>query len=293
MALHTIQIKVCTQKRFHNLLGNPPGTTDLDTYAKTQLNITLSNQLEIQPCEVQMGIFYPRIARPQLINNSYIGGLTNGPLYIHGENMATTLPHDAVVLANSLNQLSIMTEELKTIMRYIQPDHSNLATYGHQMRNVLLLAAMEFENECKGVLRINGYNAPNDRFSTNDFVKLHGPLRLAEYTVQLTNYPSLAPIAPFVGWTDTAPTQSLIWYDSYNAVKHDREIHFSKATLEAAINAVSTVAIMLCAEYRIIEMWRDQIGEFFRFKEHPRWEDWQNYLPPSQGENWRQMQFQF
>jgi hypothetical protein len=226
MTLYTIQIKVGPQKRFQNLLDIPPGTADLDTYARTQLNITLSNQLAIQPCEFQPGFFHPKMARPQLINDSYIGGPTKGPLYIYGENMATTLPHDAIALANSLNQLSILIEELKAIMRYIQPDNSNLSSYGHQTRNVLLLAAMEFENECKGVLRANAYNAPSDRFSTNDFVKLLGPLRLAEYAVQLSYYPGLAPIAPFVGWTDTAPTQSLIWYDSYNAAKHDREINF-------------------------------------------------------------------
>jgi hypothetical protein len=292
MTLHTIQYYVGQRRQFLNVLDIPPGTADLDRYVRTQLRITISNQLEIQPCEFQPGFFYPRIARPQLINNSYVGGPTKGPLYIYGENMATPLPHDAVALANSLNQLSIMIEEMKAIMHHIQPDDSNLSTYGHQTRNVLLLAAMEFENECKGVLRANDYNAPSDRFSTNDFVKLLGPLRLAEYAVQLSYYPGLAPIAPFVGWTDTAPTQSLFWFDSYNAAKHDREINFSKATLEAAINAVSAVAIMLCAEYRIIEMWRDHIG-FFRFNEHPQWQDWQNYLLPPQEGSWQQMQYQF
>lgn len=62
-----------------------------------------------------------------------------------------------------------------------------MGVYGHLIRNTLLLAAMEFENECKGVLSANGYTpaANPNRWTTGDFVKALQPLRLTEYEVQL------------------------------------------------------------------------------------------------------------
>ena len=39
-------------------------------------------------------------------------------------------------------------------------------------------------------------------------------------------------LAPFALWEEARPTGSLAWYDAYNAVKHDRERNFSRATLE-------------------------------------------------------------
>lgn len=67
-------------------------------------------------------------------------------------------------------------------------------TYGHLIRNTLLLAAMEFENECKGVLVANNYVPPGGpRWNTTDFVKVLGPLRLQEYEVHLNFLPSCYP----------------------------------------------------------------------------------------------------
>ena len=280
-------------KQFAAAVDVPSGTSDIDGFVRKNAKINVSNPLVINKCDFEPGHYLPRMARPQLINNSYIGGVPKGPLYIYGENMATTLPHDESSLANSLNQLSIMIEELKDIMRFIQPDKSNLNCYGHHTRNVLLLASMEFENECKGVLRAHNYSVSNNYYSTNDFVKLREPLQLSEYTIRLSYYPSLDPISSFTGWNSTAPTQSLTWYESYNAAKHDREINFSKANLLSAINAVCSVAIMLAAQYQTIEIWRDQIGEFFLFQSHPEWSCWQNYLLPAPGNSWQAVQYTF
>ena len=52
---------------------------------------------------------------------------------------------------------------------------------------------------------------------------------LTEFEIILPLYPWLDPIWPFRGWDASHPTQSLPWYDAYNAAKHDRESHFDKA----------------------------------------------------------------
>jgi hypothetical protein len=217
-----------------------------------------------------------------------------GPLFKMEENAQPPLPHDAVSMSSSVNQLTILVRNLEEIFRSIEPSQANMQTYGHLIRNTLLLAAMEFENECKGVLTANGYSpAPaNARWSTADFVKVLSPLRLQEFEVDLSFYPALASRKPFQGWNIPAPTQSLLWYDAYNAVKHDREREFHRATLEAAIDAVTACAIMLAAEYRATWSWRDQIGGFFSFVKSPEWAPTQRYIFCRPG-GWQSIQFPF
>jgi hypothetical protein len=177
----------------------------------------------------------------------------------------------------------------------VEPNQANMQTYGHHNRNTLLLAAMEFENESKGVLNANGYipNASSGRWSTVDFVKVLGPLRLQEYKVDLAFYPQIGSRQPFQGWNAQASTQTLPWYDAYNAVKHDREHEFHRATLETAIDAVTACAIMLAAQYRLIWSWRDQIGGFFRFGENPEWAPVQRYVYYGNSGGWKDIPFHF
>jgi hypothetical protein len=211
------------------------------------------------------------------------------------ENAQPPLPHDAISMSSSVNQLTILVRNLEEIFRSLEPTQANLQAYGHQIRNTLLLAAMEFENECKGVLNANGYvpKATGGRWSTVDFAKVFGPLRLQEYKVDLAFYPAIGSRKPFQGWNAQAPTQSLTWYHAYNAVKHDREHEFHRATLETAIDAVTACAIMLAAQYRLIPSWRDQIGGFFSFEESPEWLPAQRYVYSDNSGGWKDIPFNF
>jgi hypothetical protein len=284
MPNYTVETRVGLYgKKYEGLIDIPQGTQDIEAHARKELKITTINRLAVHECELAIGQYYPRMARPILVNNSYVGGSGYGPLYLHAENMGHTLPHNKVALANSVNQLSILIRELKLTMEYIHPSAQNLSSFGHHSRNVLLLASMDFENECRGLLQEHGYTTANNRFSTNDYAKVAAPLRLSEYEVTLSHYPTLGPIRPFDTWDITNPTKSLPWYDAYNQCKHDREANFDQGNLNNAINAVCAVAIMLTAQYRIIKSWRDQVGEFFTFNEHPNWHVWQNALPARAG----------
>src|SRR5262249_50897957 len=119
------------------------------------------------------------------------------------------------------------------------------------------------------------------------------PLRLQEFEVKLSFYPEIAPREPFRGWNPNAATQSLAWYDAYNAVKHDREREFHRATVESAIDAVTACAIMLAAEYRAILSWKDQIGSFFSFKKSPEWKPEQRYVFYPNAGAWQKILFSF
>lgn len=237
--------------------------------------------------------YRPRMARPQLGVSHYINMIGQGPLFIMWENAQTPLPHDANALSSSLNQLSMLLKNITDLFHSIEPDQSNMGAYGHLIRNTLLIAAMEFENECKGILRANGYAAA-ERLSTADFVKLMAPLRLDEYEVQLIFYAATPRRSPFARWSPLAPTQSLPWYDAYNAVKHDREVNFHRATIANALDAVTACAIMLAAQYRLIPNWGDQIGDFFVFTKHPQWPPEQQYIAqPWSAIQWNALPYSF
>jgi hypothetical protein len=122
-----------------------------------------------------------------------------------------------------------------------------MSTYGHEVRNLLVLACTEVEAQWKAILTANHYQATG-RFNTNDYIKLLLPLHLADYSARSAQFPWMAAEKPFAGWDASQATGSLPWYDAYNAVKHDREANFSRATLSHAFTAVAACHILLIAQ---------------------------------------------
>lgn len=140
----------------------------------------------------------------------------------------------------------------------------------------MLLACTEVEAQWRGVLLSNA--AKGDRFTTKDYFSLKNPMRLAEYSLTLPDYPKLNATSPFASWTTPDTTASLPWYDAYNSVKHAREECFGRAQLRFAIDAVCACAIMLVAQYGRIPTW--PAGEFFCFVNYPQWPYDEKYLMP-------------
>jgi hypothetical protein len=101
-----------------------------------------------------------------------------------------------------------------------------------------------------------------------DYIKLAEPLRLYGYQVRLLRFPDLPPSTPFGGWAGAGTL--LPWYDAYNAVKHNREVDFSCATLGNAIDAICGLVALAYAQYgpRIIDLHLPAIYEVTA----PAWE---------------------
>lgn len=146
--------------------------------------------------------------------------------------------------------LIILIDKLEEILLFIEPSNTNLLVYGHKTRELLILAATEAENAWKDFLRSSTGALPsNGHFNTNYYVKLAEPLYLAEFQVSFPQYEGIAPIRPFFGWSVASPTGSLAWYNAYNKTKHDRNKHFSDATILACLQAVSANIILLAVRY--------------------------------------------
>lgn len=181
-------------------------------------------------------------------------------------------------------QEDILSGDLVELARVVSPDPTTRHAYGSKIRNLLISACTEVESQMKGILKANGYK-PTGNFTTNDYIKLCGPLRLEEYALRLTHYRDYGEIRPFQAWDSKHPTVSLAWYDAYNATKHDRELSFNRGALEHAISAVGALLILLAAQYGP-ERARPFRDSFFTFGSRPEWDHKDRTYAPPPGASW-------
>lgn len=145
--------------------------------------------------------------------------------------------------------LRVLLEKLDDIFLYIEPDTVSFNTYGHKIRELLILACTEVENFWAHYMHLSKTKPIGKNYTTKDYVKLKDKLFLKEFQCTLRSYVSLAPINPFAGWTSASPTSSLIWYDAYNKTKHDRASNFAVATLSHALTAVVANLILYIVRF--------------------------------------------
>jgi hypothetical protein len=209
---------------------------------------------------LQAGEFHPRMARP----------IDQHPNEAPGWSPGARTEANAIAIARS--QLTVLTRQLDRICQTVQSTPDTFIAFGHDIRNLLILACTEVESHWRGVLVANGVKG--DRFTTREYVALKEAMRLDEYDVAFPNYPWLAPVKPFAGWGGTgSPTRELKWYDAYNAVKHNREAEFERATLGHAFDAVSACAIMMVAQFGLAAGLgqHSEVQAFFDFSRLPSW----------------------
>lgn len=183
-------------------------------------------------------------------------------------------PFAAQVFSDSVRQLSTFVSQLESIFNVIEPDPKTMNAYGHSIRNLLILACTEFEAQCKGVLVANNVSAISNYYNMRDYHKLPSALSLNQYAVTLPQFSKLTDIEPFKNWTPhklkTGQWQTgLDWYDAYNSVKHDREGSFNQSQLRHAISAVVGCAVILAAQFGMMEGWPDRVLNFFKFVRYP------------------------
>ena len=184
-------------------------------------------------CE-EVGVTHPSIWRPGLYTYDELRqGLHYLPLKKEDEDQA----------------LFLLLQKLINIFTYIEPANCNLSCYGHRIRELIILASTEFENQCRNILRANNISPQGKDYMSKDFVKLNALAHLTEYEIMFKPFANLRPFKPFDNWNEERPTQSLVWYDKYNRVKHDRTNDFSAASLETALNAIAANIILYSVQF--------------------------------------------
>jgi hypothetical protein len=140
-----------------------------------------------------------------------------------------------------------ITENLLELFRFIEPSNKNSLSFGHKIRELLIVTCTEIEYLFLNFLRDNG--CKKNRYTTKDFIVALPLLQLNDYSVSLRMFPDYEELAPFKNWSENSPTQSLQWYDAYNKTKHDRGNNFSLANLHNLLLATSAIHIVLEAQY--------------------------------------------
>lgn len=240
------------------------------------------------------GEYYPNIYRPFLCYD-FIERQRNFP---DRNDIAHVLFEDIHMFDDKeyltrLNQLELLVEELQTIFQVIEPISNNYTAFGHKIRNLIMLACTEVDSICRNILIANSYKK-KERYSTNDYVKLRDVLKLNQYKIDLIRYPDILNISPFIHWNEKDPTKSLNWYNSYNAIKHDRINNANLATLENAINAVCAVAVLLLSQYgNNNDYWKNKMQHFFYISQNPDWHYSDLYIPPVWGKDFIEIKYNF
>jgi hypothetical protein len=231
---------------------------------------------------MEKGAYHPRIARP------YSSDPADSPGTNPEDEAESVRNEKTEILIESAGQLHHLKEHLEEISRVVRPHPNNFSAFGHEIRNVFIIACTEVEAQWHGVMKANGYDGFDQRHgddvgSTNDYVELLKPLKLDQYLVKFPYFPSIEPISPFEHWTreKPGPTQSLEWYAAYNKVKHDREKHFEQAHLKHAFHAAAAYFVMLCAQHGWELAARPKLAatRFFQLKKAPTWDEDECYTP--------------
>jgi hypothetical protein len=226
------------------------------------------DEIRITKSRLSPGEFYHQIARPMESQ--------------HWESASYSLPGrwptKQLEAISHQGHLRTLMGLLDRILLVVSPTPDMLSTYGYEIRNLLILACTECEAQWRAVLQANGYI--KSRYNTNDYVKLEPVMRLREYEIGFRRYPSIPAVKPFASWgLGASPTNDLVWYDSYNAAKHDRIGSIDKANLENAMTSLAACWIMLVAQYGGPVMGDAQdVREYFDIKSKPKWEISESYI---------------
>ena len=245
----------------------------------------------IEPIEQLAGNYFPRVYRPIFYRSEHsmngfsfnpLNKILTGPFYTNDY-----FPYNEKTLIRSVQQLNTLIDRLKSIFTNIYPTSNNYSSFGHEIRNLLILSCTEVEAQLKGILIENNIQSCSKNYTTKDYVKLKSILQLDKYLIRFPYYPEIIDVNPFIDWQNSNPTTSLFWYDNYNAVKHDSENEFHKANLVSTINAVSAVCVLLVSQYGAnMPYWTDLVGGFFDIVESPTWTFGDCYLPPFKHNPW-------
>jgi len=134
----------------------------------------------------------------------------------------------------------LIVRDLYEVFNYVEPCDANVAVYSHRIYELFLRTATEFEANCKGILKANGYTKA--KMNAEDYFKIVAVSRLSEYKVTFIRWATAKAFKPFSAWNSATYTP-LTWYQDYNSVKHDRYANFSKANFG---NLMDAVAGLLC-----------------------------------------------
>lgn len=179
----------------------------------------------------------------QLIDGSYANS-GNGSYVLH--NSYSENPERYV------RAFEILLQDTAKLFEYIEPADKNLKTFSYRIHEILIRTCVEFEANCKAILKKNGYISPRkDKMNTEDYKLIEHSHMLSGYSVKLPQWMGTKGIfQPFKEWKKKSAKSGLSWYTAYNNTKHGRAELFDQAEFQHMMHALAGLQVILFAQYR-------------------------------------------
>lgn len=144
------------------------------------------------------------------------------------------------------NYFLALERDVEVAARYVEFADANMSTYSIEFAHLLFAAASEVDVVAKLLCRVLAPSKPRQNIEHYRSV-LSGEIPdLAATQVLVPRYGlTLTPWENWVGGTNPN------WWRSYNNVKHERDVHYSEATLKNALNSLAGLMTLAFYHYSL------------------------------------------
>jgi hypothetical protein len=143
------------------------------------------------------------------------------------------------------NYFLALDQDAQVASRYVEFAAANFQTYSIEFARLLLAAASEVDVVAKLLCeQLQPGSSPGKIDDYRVILMKHIP-EIADLNVFVPRYGlTLRP------WENWASNKSPDWWRSYNAVKHQRDVSFTEATVQNTLNALGALLIVVFYHYR-------------------------------------------
>jgi hypothetical protein len=233
--------------------------------------------------------------------------LTNGTYNNDGHWQYLLHPKFANDPQHYIRAFLIIQEDLQKLFEYVEPCDKNLETISLKIQELFIRVCIEIEANFTAILKENKYSNVANWNLQNDYCLIEVSHKLSSYKVKFPIWKGVCNTRrPFENWASKPAKNwhTLRWYQAYNKSKHDRHLHFDKATFNNLLDAVSGLVVLLSAQfmdesyspnsksmglsgnysYDYDPKMETAIGEYFRVQFPDDWNDDEKY-----GFNWQEI----
>ena len=134
------------------------------------------------------------------------------------------------------NYFVALERDFETLARYIEPSDANADSYSLELARILMTATQEVDVLMKLFCKVLDPASDPGHLTAYESVIADKLPEFKQQTVRITRFGIES--KPFVSWTNgLAP----FWWTANNKIKHERNVHFEKATLKNTYNSLSAL----------------------------------------------------
>ncbi len=133
----------------------------------------------------------------------------------------------------------VIEDDMKKVARYIEFDRSNFQTYSIELAHLLLAASSEVDVVMRELCHLISPKSKAENIDNYmEIIKTNNPGIIERKVISNRYRLTLSP------WSSWKTNENPNWWKSYNKVKHQRSIHFDKASLENVLNSIAGLLII-------------------------------------------------